>query len=176
MTLVPKTRSKLSLRRGMSLLEVVVVLSLIALLLTIGLVAYNGQANDRNLRLTATEIEAMAGRARSLAFLKQIPHRLALTGSAELQLQKATAERGYLGIDTFTGEGVRISFRRWGAKDDEWLDYAEPSQESGPVIWSFSPTGLCEPVSIRIMEGGNWIVLHMDALTGMVQEEESFIE
>lgn len=183
MTSAQKTSSNRSLRRGVSLLEVVVALVVISILMTLGLTAFNGQADDKNLRTAAVEIESLSGRARSLAFLKQNTYRIALNGKRSIVLERPNTNQeedtngissAYSLVDYYDAK-VDISIRRWGAKDDDWLSYDNKNPEASDILWHFSPTGLCEPVSIRLLDGKNWIVLHMDPLTGRVQEEESYI-
>lgn len=160
----------------MSLLEVVIALFMIGILLGIGLIAYNGKKNDKNLREAAIEIEALASKARTLAFMKQTSYRLTIPSANTVILeQPSPSGSGYAQRETYNGN-VEISLRRWGAKDDDWLLGIGDKQNPEPIHWYFSPSGLCEPVSIRLMEGSNWIVLHMDPLTGRVQEEESYIK
>lgn len=162
---------------GMTLLEIVVALLLIGLLMSFGLVAYNSRANDQNLRMAVIEIEAMASRARTVSFLRQIPYRLSLSSHNNIRLEEPTGTDGYRMLDQVTTDGITLSLRRWGAKDDEWETFDIRDRGSKePINWYFSPTGICEPISLRLVEGTNWVVLHMDPLTGRVQEEESHIE
>ena len=167
-----------ALGSGISLLEVVVALVVIGLLTSLGLTAFNGRADDKDLKEAALELEAMTGRARSLAFLQQKPYRIALTEERTIQLEKPspsdTETSGYSPLDTFKAN-VDISLRHWGAKDDDWISFDPKDPEAKPIYWYFSSTGLCEPISIRLLDGENWIVLHMDPLTGRVQEEEYYI-
>ena len=37
--------------------------------------------------------------------------------------------------------------------------------------WIFQPTGLCEPVSVRIIENEAWIEVRFDPLTAGIEEE-----
>ena len=146
--------------------------------MSFGLVAYNSKVNDKNLREAAVEVEALSGKARTLAFLKQTPYRLSLVSSRQILLEQPSQESengGYVTLKSITTQ-ADISFRRWGAKENDWLDFLEKRQEATPIYWYFSPSGLCEPISIRLKEDSNWIVLHMDPLTGRVQEEESYIQ
>ncbi len=81
MTLAHKTSNNAYSQAGISLLEVVVALFLLGLLMTFGTLFYNGRVDDTNLRQAVSEIEAMAASARTLSFLKQVPHRLCLSRS-----------------------------------------------------------------------------------------------
>ena len=177
MTSAHKTSSNPYFKSGLSLLEVVVALFLMGLLMTFGLVAFNGTDNDKELRKAVIEFETLSSRARSLSFLTQSPHRISICGPRTIKLEEPFGKNGsgkYVARDTFTSK-ASISLRRWGAKDADWLEYDQKNEEPN-VYWYFSPTGLCEPVSVRLLDGNSWVVLHMDPLTGRIQEEESLIQ
>ncbi len=153
-----------------------IAIALIGVLAGLGLTAYNGQADDKELRTAAVKVEALASRARTLAFLKQQPHRLRLLSPREVVIEKPSENsdtKGFVSIEKYTAN-VDIDIRRWGANDSAWLR-PTASTSTEPITWDFSPTGLCEPISIRLSERQNWIVLHMDPLSARVQEEESYI-
>ncbi len=161
----------------MSLLEVVVALFLMGLLMSFGLVAYNNTDKDKSLREAVVKFESLASRARSLSFLTQTPHRICISGPSTFKLEAPSGSNGsgsYVSKETYSSS-ISIALRRWGARDADWLTYDRKNEEPN-VYWYFSPTGLCEPVSIRLLDGNNWVVLHMDPLTGRIQEEESLIQ
>ena len=164
----------LTLRKGVSLFEVVIALFLIGLLASFGLIAFNTKSNSQALEESRVEIEAMSSKARTLAFLKQTPYRITLESSKTIKLERPGSESsGFEVLSTYNSE-VDISLRRWGAKENQW---EVGSRADDKVIhWYFSPTGLCEPVSIRLQDDESWIVMHMDALTGRIQDEDSLIK
>jgi hypothetical protein len=41
--------------------------------------------------------------------------------------------------------------------------------------WIFQPTGLCEPLTVRIMEDEAWIEVRFDPLTAGIEEESYYI-
>jgi len=41
--------------------------------------------------------------------------------------------------------------------------------------WIFQPTGLCEPIAVRIMEDEAWIEVRFDPLTASIEDESYYI-
>jgi len=174
MTSALRTNAKSSLKPGINLLEIVIAILIIGMITTMGVVVYNGQADDKALRRAAVEIEALSSTAHTRAFLQQEPHRLHFTQSQGIKIETPQQENEfgevtYTAIKSYTPD-LQISIRRWGDRENHWQ---KPKTKG--LHWYFSGNGLCEPLSIKIEEGSNWIILHMDALTGRVKEEESYI-
>lgn len=168
----------------MTLLELIVAMVIISLIATMGLVAYNGQADDKALRTAASKIEALASKGHTQAYLRQTPHRLALLDDRTLVLESAMNQQSstpgeshdqrYREVDRFQAD-VTVSLRRWGAKEDTWLNPIITKESSRPHYWQFTPAGLCEPLSIRLVDGQNWIILDMNPLTARVKDQQSYI-
>jgi len=175
MTLVHKTHTK-----GATLLELVIGIIIIGLISTMGLVAYNSQGDDKKLRKAAIEIEGLASKGHTRAFLQQTPHRLSLVSPNEIILETPSKNSeneivGYQKLESYKSE-VAIALRRWGAKEDEWFSPKSRKTTQDPSqYWYFSATGLCEPISIKLSENENWIILHLDPLTARVKDQESHI-
>lgn len=63
---------------------------------------------------------------------------------------------------------IKLQLRRWGAKS--WAD-PDPDGED----WVFSPSGLSEPLSVRLTLENAFIELDFNPLTGTVEERRSRI-
>jgi prepilin-type N-terminal cleavage/methylation domain-containing protein len=178
-------------RAGMTLLEVVIALSLVALIVGIGAVKYADGAEERALRTSAGKIEAMASRGHAMSILHQKPFwlrfeegRVVLAG-ADVKAAPVEGDEPYIPdpedfdespsmetvYDEFQSE-VFLSLRRWGSPEDAWI---EPDEDTS-VTWQFQSTGLCEPVGIRLVSGESWIEMHMHPLTARVESEEMMIK
>lgn len=183
------------LRAGMTLLEVVIALSLVALIVGIGAIKYADGADERALRDAATKIEAMASRGHAMSILHQKPFWLrfeqgvvVLAGAdvkappMEGELDSLLEEGSLLDdAESLLEEGQSMEMiydelptealvlvRRWGAPDDAW----DEPDEDHDITWQFQSTGLCEPVSIRLESGESWIQMQMHPLTARVETEE----
>ncbi len=175
----------------MTLLEVVIALSLVALIVGIGVLKYEDGTEERVIRQGASKIEAMASRAHAMSILHQKPFclrfevgKVVLAGADVKKPAVDEEERSdakwdeserpetlEVIYDEYATEAL-ISLHRWGTDDDEWL---EPDEDRG-LTWQFQSTGLCEPVGIRLEVEDSWVVMHMHPLTARVEEEEFMIK
>jgi hypothetical protein len=174
----------------MTLLEVVIALSLVALIVGIGVIKYEDGSEERTIRQGASRIEAMASRAHAMSILHQKPFwlrfeegRVVLAGAdiktpAPEEDQRPDFKWDRLEgpvsqeviYDEYATEAV-VSLHRWGTKSDEWL---EPNEDQA-LTWLFQSTGLCEPVGIRLEVEDSWVIMQMHPLTARVEEEEMMI-
>jgi hypothetical protein len=143
----------------------------LALPVTSGLLA------QQELRAPARQLQLFAKTARRLAVEENQPYIMTLTPQGfQLQIYKKTVETK----STFEKEetkdlepiltykmpaAVNISIRRWGGK--EWRKLKEDS-------WIFQPTGLCEPLAIRLDRGPGWMEIEFNPLTASVANETYF--
>ena len=109
------------------------------LLLGIATLSVTGLQDQARLKRTASEIEATARKTLQDAIMQQRTIELALDGG--------------LGGD----EGGRVQIKRLG-------DKAFRNARRGEV-WEFSPTGICEPLEVRITSASGTIELGFDPLT-----------
>ena len=156
------------------MLEIMIVLALVAVVMGGGIALMVFSDNQRDLRRMADEIEVMAKRARAVALLQQTPYALEFTEGrvrmmplveAGMEVQdlppvsdtgaemspdqrRQTPVRRELAI----GGGIRMALRRWGA-----TDFIPVEGKRALQVWRFDPNGLCEPVSVRLVQGDNWI-------------------
>jgi prepilin-type N-terminal cleavage/methylation domain-containing protein len=177
-----------SLRRGFTLLEIVIVLAIASVVMggAVGLMVYS--SDERVLRNTSGEVELLAKRARTTAILLQTPYALEFREGVVRLLPLAAAGRDEkrtvggrrIGGEPVTGEdagerweyvlddGVEVFVRRWNASG--WL----AARKNAVHVWRFDPNGLCEPVSLRLVLDQSWLEDTYHPLTATVRE--SFME
>ena len=179
-----------AVQRGFSLIEMVIALTLVVLVITIGAISFKGSENERIMTEASARLEAMAARGHAMSVLHQKPFWLEFKANRVL-LVGADIKAKPIVDDGFTeswveeeaeplqeviyedlSSDVEVSLRRWGSPEDEWLT---PKKDQ-VLYWQFQSTGLCEPVSIRLLREDSWLIMHMHPLTGRVDEEESSIE
>ncbi len=77
-----RDRRKQPLRRGFTLLELVIVLALIGLAMGGAMTLFLNNSAERRLRDISADIELLAKKARALAMVQQIPYAITFTESA----------------------------------------------------------------------------------------------
>ncbi len=122
-----------------TLVEICIAMALCMLLLGISTLAISGLQDEAKLKRTASQIETRARQSLQQAIMDQRLIEVALdTGS-------------------FGGEG-QLQVKRLGEK-------AFRNPRNGEV-WEFSPTGVCEPLEVRLTSTSGVIELGFDPLTG----------
>jgi prepilin-type N-terminal cleavage/methylation domain-containing protein len=141
-------------RRAFTLLEILVVLALMAVLFTLAAVHFGGISEERALAEPATEIKALARKAQRTAVLENRSQTLSITPSRV----------GDVNIPT----DVQLLVRPWGTK--QW--HRPGGEDKSPAFaWNFDPSGLCEPIGLRLELGPSSYEIDFHPLTGGVDEE-----
>jgi hypothetical protein len=108
------------------------------LLLGIATLSFTGLQDEARLKRAASDMESMARQTLQKAVMEQRLIALSLDGS--------------LG-----GDGGQVQVKRVGEKVFRKADKGE--------LWEFSPTGICEPIEVRITHSGGIIEMAFDPLT-----------
>jgi prepilin-type N-terminal cleavage/methylation domain-containing protein len=177
-----------SLRRGFTLIEIVMVLAIATILLGGAVAVMVFSPDERDLRNASGEIELLAKRARTIAILQQTPYALEFRpGSVRLlplaeagQTEKKTALGNTIGGERVTmapagaknpvhdqltlEPNMTSCVRRWNS--EEWL----PMSDRIVHVWRFDPDGLCEPLGVRITIGSNFIEDTYHPLTATIRD------
>ena len=107
--------------------------------------------------------------------LHSSPWRAARTGRPrEPTAQDRAAEAAQKGLQFHESyeipDNVRYSLQFWG--ETEWID-----MQSGLFHrWVFQPSGMCEPLRIRVESDGAFFEVEFHPLTGDVKREQSWVE
>jgi prepilin-type N-terminal cleavage/methylation domain-containing protein len=168
--------------RGFTLLEVVIALTIIAMIMggAVGLVTIS--SDEYALKKATRELEALAKRARMTAVLKQTPYALVFHDSRVEMMSWARALEGQGLVDQIAlqseGEagqqeqrwelsfdnGMTASVRRWNS--EEWL----PAQGNAVHAWRFDPSGLCEPLGVMLVLEDSSAQMVFHPLTGAIKD------
>ena len=185
MTLTARTFSS---RNGFTLIEIVMVITITAMLLG-GAVAYMVFSTDEHaLRDASGKIELLAKRARTIAILQQTPYAIEFRTEGIRLLPFAEAgqdEKRTAGGHRIGGERVEMPsagaktpvrdqlnldpkmtplIRRWSTED--WL----PMGDHIIHVWRFDPDGLCEPLGVRVAIGKSYIEDVYHPLTAAIRD------
>ena len=171
--------------QGFSLIEIVMVLALAAIIMggAMGLMVF--ASDEHSLRNASGSIELLAKRARTIAILRQTPYALEFRqGIVRLMpLAEAGQDAGkMIGGRRIGGElvkrageesqqfvladGMEVWIRRWNST--EWLLTGPKSIH----IWRFDPTGLSEPISVRLVLKKSWQEDTYHPLTATISDSQ----
>ena len=175
---------------GFTLLEIVFVLSMIAILVTWLTVSLSTVESEQKLREAAGRIELLAKRGLSIAVMQQRPYQLTITASSvsiaprfalgpdesvyiENEQDGAGGESG--SFDDITASeaidaDVSYEIKRW--QSDDWVALEGDER----IVITLNPIGLIEPFMIRCSMGESWIMHELHPLTAGVRDEEMSIE
>jgi len=201
MTSAVKRTNKAGQPTGFSLLEIIVVLSLMMLVIGGAIGAMYMNRDEAKLNDSVQEIEVLAKRARTIATLQQRPYALEFSVMGVKMMPFAEAimdeqDREFMieGRESERSpfdEGEAVQAPQTGVRDGWMQEEGEPMvllirrwgstdwielKQRDREIWRFDPNGICEPVGIRLeMENGNWISAFFHPLTAAATEIESEI-
>jgi len=166
------------IRSGFTLLEIVVVLTLAAVITggAVGLMAYS--SDERNLRDASSEIELLAKRARTKAVLDQTPYAIEFREGLVRLMPYAMAGKplhetsGMLPTNHVFNvpADMQVSILRWNT-GEAWL----PSKGNSIQIWRFDPEGLSEPLGVRFKINQSWEEDIYHPLTAAIQSTQTEI-
>lgn len=172
--------------RGFTLLEIVIVLVVASVIIGGAVGAMVFSSDERALRNASGEIELLAKRARTTAILLQTPYALEFRENQVSLLP--LAEAGMIQRRTLSGRrvggeetkpasqaerwqypienGIQLQIRRWN--DSEWLG----AEGDSCIVWRFDPSGLCEPLSVRLAINDSWIEDTYHPLTASIRDSQ----
>ena len=175
---------------GFTLLEIVFVVSMIAILVSWLTVSLSTVESEQKLREAAGRIELLAKRGLSIAVMQQRPYQLTITASSvsiaprfalgpdesvyiENEQDGAGGESG--SFDDITASeaidaDVSYEIKRW--QSDDWVALEGDKR----IVITLNPIGLIEPFMIRCSMGESWIMHELHPLTAGVRDEEMSIE
>ena len=143
-------------QRAFTLLEITIVVCLILLLLGIGIPSISGQLSRQRLQRTLDNFDALAMTAQKRSVAEKRPYTLVWTREGVIQVYPAD-----LPADERKKRGPTATLVPAGsstARDEHYTLVRDAALANHPAeVWTFWPTGNCEPVNVRY-EGpsGHW--------------------
>lgn len=148
---------------GYTLLEIALVVTIIVLLIGAAVPLTRGFTREQRLRDTVRELLVLAKTARTDAMTRG--------QAAEVVFLKDGFVLRRAGGDE-TAESVRLprdmTYVIRPFASDKML---KPDEQR----WIFQPSGLCEPIAVRVMEDEAWMEVSFDALTAGLADESYYI-
>jgi|GEM_PF-446462 len=167
-------------RAGFTLVEIVITLSIVALLIAMALGSTITLSHTRALEEPISKVQEFAKRARNLAILEQRPYLLEITPHAVAIFSlvsaggetasvfgaaESAALKGRLDYFDFDPDVV-LTVRRWRSGE-----FAPPGRQ----VWIFERSGLCEPLAVRAESANGFIEVTFNALDAHVEDKASEI-
>lgn len=131
-----------------TLIEILVVMCVIVLMLGISIISIAGVKDEDRLRRAVAVIETTARENLLQAVKNQ-------------QLVRMNLAAGSFG--SAADFGGKLEIRRVGERE-----FRVPKRGE---IWEFSPTGICEPIEVRVSGSGGTVELAFDALTACAKRK-----
>jgi len=148
---------------GYTLLEIALVVTIIVLLVGAVVPLSSGFVREQRLRESVRGLLVLAKTARTEAMTTGRAAEV-IFGKGGFALQRAGEEEPSESVRL--PRGTRYQLLPFGAD--------KPLRPDGQR-WIFQPTGLCEPLTVRIMEDEAWIEVRFDPLTAGIEEEGYYI-
>jgi len=149
--------------RGYTLLEVSLVIAIIVLLVGAIIPLSSGFVREQRLRDSVLGLLVLAKTARTEAMTTGRTA-VVVFDKGGFALVRAGDEEA--SETAPLPSGMRYQLLPFGAD--------KPLRPDGQR-WIFQPTGLCEPLTVRIMEDEAWIEVRFDPLTAGIEEESYYI-
>ena len=130
--------------RAFTLIEVCIAMTIGMLILGVAVLGITGVQDEQRLRESAAMIESTARDALLKSIAEQRPVQIALAS-------------GLGGL-----EGGAVEIKRYGERA-----FRKPASDE---IWEFSPTGVCEPIEVRVTSQTGTIELGFDPLTACARK------
>ena len=148
---------------GYTLLEIALVVTIIVLLVGAVVPLSSGFVREQRLRESVRGLLVLAKTARTEAMTTGRAAEV-IFGKGGFALQRAGEEEPSESVRL--PRGTRYQLLPFGAD--------KPLRPDGQR-WIFQPTGLCEPLTVRIKEDEAWIEVRFDPLTAGIEEEGYYI-
>lgn len=148
---------------GYTLLEIALVVTIITLLIGAVVPLTSGYTREQRLRDVARELLVLAKTARTEAMTTGRAVQLVFD-KGSFGLLRPGDEEPSDAVDLPAGIGLSVT--PYGA---------EKGDRANGQRWVFQPTGICEPIAVRIAEDDAWLEISFDPLTASIADESYHI-
>ena len=166
--------------RGFTIIEIVITLSIVALLIALALGSTITLSHTRALEEPISKVQEYAKKARNLAILEQRPYMVEIMPQSVAIFSLVSAAGNTAGtfgaaqaatpkgrVDYFEFDpDVVLTVRRWRA-----TEFSPPGRQ----VWIFERSGLCEPLAVRADSANGFIDVSFNALDAHVEDKASEI-
>ena len=151
---------------GFTLLEICFVLFIVAVLFAVSAPPVAKQFQEEQIRKPVRELQSFAKTARRLAMEQNRAYVILLLNT------------GYL-LEPLEKKDTDSQSLRYDLPGNVRYEIQRPADRSLKTVadarWVFTSNGLCEPILFYFHRNEDWVRFRIDALTGRIENEESFI-
>ena len=173
---------------GFTLIEVVVSFVLIVLIIGVGVLSLATESARKQITKPAGELKKYARRGLQMAINQRRAFAIQLTPDSFALREGSMDTAGEDGIDRFSRDSfdesigdealsgmlgayqldelMTLEVRRWGEKY-----FRKPEGDA----WVFEPSGICEPIGIKLIHEKGFIEMEFNPLTAKIQEQSLVI-
>jgi len=168
---IPDTKA--SRQRGFTLLEIIVSIAIASILVTMFAVRFATESKGEALQQPAMEIRKMARAANRNASAYRDEYRITFFKDGFFLSRVPIFERfqaDEASIDQFLlgeGSGINLEVRRFG--NPKWI-------RPNGTAWVFQPTGLSEPISVKLSNEDGFMEMTFNPMTATVDDERFIFE
>ena len=173
---------------GFTLIEVVISFVLIVLIIGVGVLSLATESARKQITKPAGELKKYARRGLQMAINQRRAFAIQLTPDSFALREGSMDTAGEGGIDRFSSDSfdesiedespsgmlgayqldelMTLEVRRWGEKF-----FRKPEGDA----WVFEPSGICEPIGIKLIHEKGFIEMEFNPLTAKIQEQSLVI-
>ncbi|MCH2059582.1 MAG: prepilin-type N-terminal cleavage/methylation domain-containing protein [Verrucomicrobiales bacterium] len=175
-------------RAGFTLIEVVISFVLIVLIIGVGVLSLATESARKQITKPAGELKKYARRGLQMAINQRRAFSIQLTPGSFVLREGAMDAAGEDRFDSLSGERfdeavgdeepsgmlgayqldelMTLEVRRWGEKF-----FRKPEGDA----WVFEPSGICEPIGIKLIHEKGFIEMEFNPLTAKIQDQSLVI-
>ena len=152
---------------GFTLLELMIVLVIMAIFLSVAALSFQGLSEEEILTRPADELQRVAREAVRRASIFEQPEVIVFDKRGfGIQYRGEADAAGQGGGNwvrhTELPNDMKMFLKHWG--QTEW-------QPAAGQLWMVQPSGLCEPITVRIDRGQSFVEMQFNPLTGGVAQK-----
>jgi prepilin-type N-terminal cleavage/methylation domain-containing protein len=159
---------------GFTLLELVVVLFIMVLFVSVAAFSFEGVTDEQVLRTPGGELQRVAREAVRRAGMYEEAEVIVFDQRGfgvryrdDPELNGGAPDSRHWLRRVELPQDMQLKMKRWGQK--EW-------QPAAGQRWIVQPSGLCEPVTVRLERGRSYLEMQFNPLTGGVADERMSIQ
>ncbi len=177
-----RTMSQKRSPAGFTLIEIVVSFVLIVLIIGVGVLSLTTESARKQITKPASELKKYARRGLQMAINNRRSFAIELTPDSFALREGGGVTNLEEDFDRFSGDKdedsagmlgsyqlddlMRLEVRRWGEKY-----FRKPEADT----WVFEPSGICEPIHIKLIHQKGFIEMEFNPLTAKVQDQSLVI-